>query len=100
MGIPPRKKKGRPSTGKHPDHPSISVENYLKTLRDAGMSGYQVRGWMAWQHHMALVLVASLYILNIKIQTQKEIELCIKHMQTRHKQREADIDRYFRKRLI
>lgn len=208
IAIPGQKKKGRPSTRKHPDHPSISVEDYINSLSDddftqervrktakgwkvvkvhtsevwqwnrqedkackrtlvvtigdrtkfsvsnaekelytnkewayfqcsrywvercfddckneLGMSGYQVRGWMAWQHHMALVLVASLYILNIKIQTQndiplmsvrdarllviavlfatqKEIDLCIKHMQTRHQQRKADIDRYFRKRLI
>jgi len=25
------------------------------------MSGYQVTGWLAWQHHKALVLMASLY---------------------------------------
>ena len=90
---------------------------------ELGMSGYQVRGWMAWNHHMALVLVASLYLLKIKIETQndipllsvrdarllviailfateKEVDLCIKHMQKRHTQRQADIDRYFRKKLI
>jgi len=39
------------------------------------MSGYQVTGWLAWQHHMALVLMASLYILNIKLQEQEEIPL-------------------------
>lgn len=88
---------------------------------ELGMSGYQVRGWLAWQHHMALVLAASLYLLNVKIQTQndiplmsvrdarllviavlfatqKEIELCIKHMQIGRRQ--ADINRYFRERLI
>ena len=39
------------------------------------MSGYQVTGWLAWQHHMALVLMASLYLLNIKLQEQDEIPL-------------------------
>ena len=30
---------------------------------ELGMSGYQVTGWLAWQHHMALVMMASLNIL-------------------------------------
>src|SRR5512134_2362929 len=27
-----------------------------------GMAEYQVRGWLAWHHHMALVLVAHLFL--------------------------------------
>jgi len=85
---------------------------------ELGMSGYQVTGWLAWQHHMALVLMASLYILNIKLQeqeeipllsvrdarllviainfaTQKEVDLCLEHIRIRHRKRQADIDRYY-----
>ncbi len=85
---------------------------------ELGMSGYQVTGWLAWQHHMALVLMASLYILNIKLETQHEIPLlsvrdarimaiainfgtlgdverCTEHMQIRHRKRQKDIDRFY-----
>jgi len=85
---------------------------------ELGMSGYQVTGWLAWQHHMALVLMASFYILNIKIEqqeeipllsvrdarlliiaitfcSQKEVDLCMEHIRNRHRKRQADIDRYY-----
>ncbi|MDD3322958.1 MAG: hypothetical protein PHS59_16085 [Paludibacter sp.] len=39
------------------------------------LPGYPETGWLAWQHHMALVLMASLYILNIKLEQQEEIPL-------------------------
>jgi len=68
---------------------------------------------------MALVMMAGLYILNIKLEqqdemplmsvrdarllviaisfaTQKEVDLCMEHIRIRHKQRQADIDRYYR----
>lgn len=86
---------------------------------ELGMSGYQVTGWLAWQHHMALVMMASLYILTLKIEnqeempllsvrdarllviakafaTQKEVDLCLEHIQIRHRQRQTDIDRYYK----
>lgn len=82
---------------------------------ELGMSGYQVTGWLAWQHHMAFVLMASLYILQLKLLsqdevpllsvrdarilviainfcTQKEVDMCIQQMNIRHMQRQADID--------
>ncbi len=85
---------------------------------ELGMSGYQVTGWLAWQHHMALVMTASLYILTLKLEnqeempllsvrdarlliiakafaTQKEVDLCLEHIRIRHRQRQADIDRYY-----
>ena len=87
---------------------------------ELGMSDYQVTGWLAWQHHMALVLMASLYILKLKLEnqqeipllsvrdarllviaitfaTQKEVDLCMEHIRIRHCQRQADIDRYYAK---
>ena len=86
---------------------------------ELGMSGYQVTGWLAWQHHMALVMMAGLYILTLKLDkqdqmpllsvrdarllviaihfaSQKEVDLCMAHIQVRHKQRQADIDRYYK----
>lgn len=79
------------------------------------MSGYQVTGWLAWQHHMALVMMSSLYILTLKLEnqdempllnardarllviakafaTQKEVDLCLEHIRIRHRHRQADID--------
>jgi SRSO17 transposase len=86
---------------------------------ELGMSGYQVTGWLAWQHHMALVMMASLYILTLKLEnqeempllsvrdarllviatafaTQKEVDLCLKYIRIRHRQRQTDIDRYYK----
>jgi len=86
---------------------------------ELGMSGYQVTGWLAWQHHMALVMMAGYYILSLKLEqqdqmpllsvrdarllviainfaTQKEVDLCMQHIQVRHRQRQADIDRYYK----
>jgi SRSO17 transposase len=86
---------------------------------ELGMSGYQVTGWLSWHHHMALVMMAGFYILRIKLDqqderpllsvrdarllviaihfaTQKEVDLCLEHIRSRHKQRQADIDRYFK----
>ena len=90
---------------------------------ELGMSGYQVTWWLAWNHHMALVMMASYYILKLKLQqqeempllsvrdarlliiatvfaTQKDVDLCLKHIRIRHRQRQADIDRYYEKNLI
>jgi len=39
------------------------------------MSGYQVTGWLAWQHHMALVMMAGFYILSLKLEQQDQIPL-------------------------
>jgi SRSO17 transposase len=86
---------------------------------ELGMSGYQVTGWLAWQHHMALVMMASLYILTLKLEnqeempllsvrdarllviatafaTQKEVDLCLEHIRIRHRQRQTDINRYYK----
>ena len=39
------------------------VERALEDARSAcGMARYQVRGWLAWHHHMALVLIAHLFL--------------------------------------
>lgn len=85
---------------------------------ELGMSGYQVTGWLAWHHHMALVMMAGLYILSLKLQyqdempllsvrdarlmviainfgTNKDVDLCMEHIHKRHRQRQKDIDKYY-----
>jgi len=34
---------------------------------EAGLADYQVRGWRAWHHHMALVMMAMLFMLEEKL---------------------------------
>ena len=33
----------------------------------AGLDHYQARGWKAWHHHMALVMMAMLFMLNERV---------------------------------
>lgn len=40
-----------------------------------GMADYQVRGWSGWHHHMALVMLAMLFMLKIKDQYDDTCEL-------------------------
>jgi SRSO17 transposase len=85
---------------------------------ELGLSGYQVRKWLAWQHHQSLVMMASLYLLTVRIEQKPEYELMsirdarimiIAHLFTdqktikalhdqmliRHKNRKRDIDRFY-----
>jgi len=77
-----------------------------------GMAQYQVRGWMAWHHHMALVMMAMLFMTkhrmlhkddvpllscyDIKVmlahflpEKAETIEDIIRQMEVRHKKRRA-----------
>jgi len=81
----------------------------------AGMADYQVRGWLAWHHHMALNLLAQLFMLRERRVNLKEIELLscqdivellnfympradlteravLENMRRRHRQRKRDIE--------
>ena len=40
-----------------------------------GMGDYQARGWIAWHHHMALVMLAMLFMLRERIRYKTTIEL-------------------------
>jgi len=84
--------------------------------QDAGMGDYQVRGWRAWHHHMAMVLIAMLFLLRQRQLHRDEIPLLSTHdirtmlahflprknadsatildqLERRHAARQADIDR-------
>lgn len=40
-----------------------------------GMGDYQARGWIAWHHHMALVMLAMLFMLRERIRYKVSVEL-------------------------
>ena len=85
---------------------------------NAGMDHYQVRSWQSWHHHMSLVMMTMLYMLETKINHQETIPLLssadianllshflprrdvtheevLRQMEVRHRQRKASIDSAF-----
>jgi len=86
---------------------------------ELGLSGYQVRKWIAWQHHQSLVMMAALYVLSIRIEQKPEYELMSvrdariiiiaqlfddqktisklhDQMAIRHRNRQRDINRFYK----
>jgi len=90
-----------------------------RTFEDAksecGMADYQLRGWLGWHHHMALVMLVMLFMLTERIHNKdqypllscNDIETLLAHflprrdttvdevinqLDIRHKQRQASID--------
>ena len=82
---------------------------------ESGLADYQVRGWLAWHHHMALVMMAMLFMLEEKLLHKQshpllscsDIEVLLAHflpkrdvtveevvrqMQARHQARQSAID--------
>lgn len=41
---------------------NVVERNFREAKKDVGMADYQVRGWVAWHHHMAVVLMAMLFL--------------------------------------
>lgn len=103
----------------------FQVQRYWveRTFDDAkneiGMSDYQIRKWLGWHHHHALVFMAGLYLLQQKIEheteaplmsirdariliivslfgTNKDFEIQLEQMKTRHEIRQKDIDRRYK----
>ena len=88
-----------------------------------GLNDYQVRGWRGWHHHMALVMMAMLFMLKEKVTTQEDIPLLscadieillahflprrdvtagevIRQMEVRHNQRQASIDQAYAQEAV
>jgi SRSO17 transposase len=68
---------------------------------NAGMAEYQVRGWTAWHHHITMVLLAMLFMLEIRINNAEAYDLLsaadIKELLTHLlPQRKVDEDEIFR----
>ena len=85
-----------------------------------GMGDYQARGWFAWHHHMSMVLLAMLFMLEQRLQHQPDIPLLscpdvatllksvlprkditeeevLRQLEVRHRKRQASIDAAYRK---
>jgi len=89
--------------------------------QDFGMADYQVRTWRGWHHHIALVMMAMVFLLMEKIENQEETPLLtgrdvtellayylyreptedeiIRRITTRHKKRRRDIENRERRRM-
>lgn len=46
--------------------------SFREAKSDCGMAEYQVRRWDAWHHHMALVMLATLFLAKQKIQGRQQ----------------------------
>ena len=40
-----------------------------------GMGQYQVRSWQSWHHHMALVMMAMLFMMETRLEQHRNIKL-------------------------
>ena len=88
---------------------------FQEAKNEAGMDEYQARSWQAWYHHMALVMMALLFLLREKLLQSEAMPLLsaadvklllarllprrdvdpeetIRQIQLRHRQRQAAID--------
>lgn len=95
-------------------------QSFRDGKREAGMADYQARKWTAWHHHMALVSMAMLFMLEQREQHQDEYPLLschdiehllktflprrdidpdevLRQVQQRHRRRQAAIDSAFYK---
>ena len=52
------------------------VERAIEDAKtSAGLADYQVRNWDGWHHHMAMVMLALLFMLQVKIKYKNSYEL-------------------------
>lgn len=88
-----------------------------------GMDDYQARGWTPWHHHMALVMMAMLFMLRERVEHHEELPLLscadleillaqflprrnrdpdeiIRQMTLRHKKRRASIEYAYAKQQL
>jgi len=86
-----------------------------------GMDHYQIRGWRSWNHHMALMMMCLLFMLETRLEQKEphpllscpDIALLLAHflprrdvtpkevlrqMEVRHRQRQASIDSAYARR--
>jgi SRSO17 transposase len=90
---------------------------------DSGLADYQVRGWRAWHHHMALVMMAMLFMLEEKLSHAEShpllscsdievllahflprrdvsVEEVIRQMEARHEARQKAIESAYRRQQL
>ena len=94
---------------------------FQEAKNEAGMDEYQARSWQAWYHHMALVMMALLFLLQERqLQSEElpllsaadvklllarllprrdlDLEESIRQVQVRHRQRQSAIESAGRRR--
>ncbi len=100
------------------------VERALQDGKQAvGLGDYQARGWRAWHHHMALVMMAMLFMLEERQlnrhahplltgtdirallnqflpRRDTSLEEVLRQMDQRHRKRQAAIDSAHRKQRL
>jgi SRSO17 transposase len=97
--------------------------NFQEAKNQCGMGEYQARKWRSWHHHMAMVLMAMLFmleqrmlfkndypllscfdivcILNILLPRRATtLEEVIRQLEERHRRRQASIDYAYHKQMI
>jgi SRSO17 transposase len=98
------------------------IERALEDAKsECGMADYQMRCWTGWHHHMALIMMAQLFMLTEKLHNKEQypllscadienllarflprrdtdVEEVIQQLERRHKQRQAGINSAARKR--
>jgi SRSO17 transposase len=57
---------------KHGVHRYWIERTFQDGKSEAGMGDYQTRGWLGWHHHMALVMLAMLFLLKEKLLHQPD----------------------------
>jgi hypothetical protein len=90
---------------------------------ESGLADYQVRGWRAWHHHMALVMMAMLFMLEEKLSQAEShpllscadievllahflprrdvtVEEVIRQMEARHEARQKAIESAYRRQQL
>src|SRR5688572_30474140 len=93
---------------------------FHEAKNDAGLDEYQARSWQAWYHHMALVMMALLFLLRERQLQTKDLPLLsasdikillarilpsrhedpeeiIRQIHLRHRQRQSSIDSAYRR---
>lgn len=91
--------------------------------QDVGLGDYQVRGWRGWHHHLTLVMMAMLFLLEERQLHQQTrpllsgrdirallnhflprrdttLEEVLRQMEVRHRKRQAAIDSAYRKQQL
>lgn len=95
-------------------------KNFKDAKNEVGLNEYQVRGWKGWHHHMALVMMAMLFMLEERLLNKEDYPLLscpdiqillskflpqknltvdevVDQMEKRHKKRQSAINSAYRR---
>jgi hypothetical protein len=94
-------------------------QSFREAKQNIGMYEYQVRGWLAWNHHIALSMMALAFLSMEKMNNQEQHPLLTyrdirdgiidnfiqeeqrksfeEKLKERHRKRQQDINRFYKK---